>query len=90
VVGGWGQIDIHTGRQTGILRCQLVVGIQTDGQTMQHMRLSAREKCNTCEFLPRRSATGAHFPPGEIHTYRIPPREKPKNIRKILDRCIGV
>ena len=52
----------------------------------QHMRVSPREKCDTCEFLPGRNATGAHFSPGEIHTmsYRIFPREKSKNLGIVM------
>ena len=40
---------------------------------MQHMRVSPRQRCNTCEFLPRRNATGAPFSPGKINIYRISP-----------------
>jgi hypothetical protein len=39
---------------------------------------SPREKCDTCEFLPARNATCAHFSPGEIHTYRFLPGRNPK------------
>jgi hypothetical protein len=55
------------------------------GNSKQHA-ISPREKCNTCalNFLPGRNATCAHFSPGEIHTYRISPREKSKNLGIIM------
>jgi hypothetical protein len=37
----------------------------------QHMRISPLGRCDTYEFPPGKNATCAHFPPWDIHTYRI-------------------